>query len=339
MVATSERYRPVVRLGVGGMAEIWLGVLEGARRIRKPVVLKKPLGGYQGAQDEDSLAAEAALTSQLSHPNIVHAYELVETHDGLMLAMEYLYGLSLRQIQDHFALERARLDWPVALRIAIDAAQGLHHAHRLVGDDGRSLGIIHRDVSPDNLMVTEQGATKVLDFGIATLGGEQSEHLRVKGTLGYLSPEQVRGDSLDCRTDIFSLGVVLHEMLTGRRLFDRETPSAAARAPIEGEIPSLDPSLPAAVRATVQRMLTRTASERERSLAAVIADLEASLPLGRGATRDVAAMLRAELGPRLDRRRRALRRLLSRPDIPAPLGEDCRERSIATLIDHALDRG
>jgi len=307
-------YIPLLRLGSGGMSDVYFGVLRGAEGFQRAVVLKRALSeeltGMAGGRE--ALAFEAHVGAALAHPNIVHIYELLDAPEGLMLAMEYLPGVSVATLMRRLVTQQARPPWPIAARIVADAARGLDHAHHARGVDNEPLGVVHRDVSPGNLLVTDDGITKVLDFGIARHAmREVTKETVVKGTPGYLAPEQVYAHPLDWRADVFSLGVVLHELLSGRPLFHRqdlrETFHAIVAAPI-GRPPS---DVPDDVADVVQLMLARDRDHRRVTMGEVADRLEIAATGRGGSHRDVAALLRAELGERLDRRSSNVRKLLS----------------------------
>jgi len=217
------RYQRLARLASGGTADIYVGILSGAAGYEKPVVLKRARGSKGTGLGNDGLLREGLIGAALNHPNVIHVYELTELDGELHLVMELIEGISLEALQSELALTGGSIPWPVAARIARDAALGLDHAHRATDPKGYPLEVIHRDVSPKNLVVQRSGVTKVVDFGIArsTLS-ELTREPVVKGTASYLSPEQAVGDPLGPSTDVFSLGIVLHEMVSGLPLFQRD---------------------------------------------------------------------------------------------------------------------
>ena len=223
------RYRLLGRLAVGGMAEVWAGERRERGGARTPVVIKRVRAEL--ARDPrfvQQFVTEARVTARLAHPNVCALVELGDAEGELYLAMEYLRGASVRQLLRHGALAPG-----LAAAVVAGAAAGLHHAHQLAdARTGAPLGIVHRDVSPDNVFVTVGGTVKVLDFGIAKIGdglSEVTEAGRLKGKLGYMAPEQLAGAACDQRVDVWGLGVVLWEMLTGRRLFKGPMAEVIAR--------------------------------------------------------------------------------------------------------------
>jgi serine/threonine-protein kinase len=227
------KYRPVRALARGGMAEVILATEIERDGSERQVVIKRVLPHLADADELLQLFAdEARLASLLVHPNIVRV-SATGTQDGRpYLVMEHLDGADLRQLLDAAAARGERLPAAVACGIALGVARGLAYAHELCDDSGVALEIVHRDVSPRNVFVTRGGGVKLLDFGIARARGRMARTRTglARGKVGYMAPEQLNGLAVDQRTDLFSLGVVLWEMLTGRDLWQRETDTAAARA-------------------------------------------------------------------------------------------------------------
>jgi serine/threonine-protein kinase len=250
------------------MGEIFLARLEGAAGFEKLYVIKRVLPHLaDDARFRTMLVDEARIAAKMAHPNICQVYELGEDHGQLFIAMEYLEGVTLLPVLRRAA--RSRLALPLGLVAAIlqQTCDALHYAHELSDRDGTRLNVIHRDVSPANLFVTENGIVKVLDFGIAK-AKDASAHTQdgtVKGKYAYMAPEQLRSDETDRRVDVFSLGVVGFEMLALRRLFQRKTDYLTFRAVMELPIPSLGqfrPDLPPAVAETFSRALDRDPKNR-----------------------------------------------------------------------------
>jgi len=336
-----SRYLTLVPLGAGGMSELSLGVLLGAAGYRRPVVLKRAR-----AEDTDAtraarraLVSEAHVAATLNHPNVIHVYELTEGPDGLTLAMEYLPGVSLQALLAHLANEGTPPPAPIVARIGADVARGLAHAHAARGPDGRELAIVHRDVSPKNLLVTESGITKVVDFGIARSTLREETALgSVKGTAGYLSPEQARGAAIDWRSDVFSLGIVLHEMLSLVHPFLRKSAEATMSAIATEPPAALGESVPAPLRALTRRMLANDSAHRQIAMNEVADELEA-LATGRGGGhRDVAALLAAELGPQLAARRERVSQLLAGATARAPDTVLGGHTATLVLLEQVLDQ-
>ncbi len=216
------RYRVVDEIGIGGMASVHLARMDGPGGFQKWVAIKRI---HPHLIEDDSFIHmfldEARIAARISHPNVATVFELGKHDDTYWIAMEYLHGEPLREVMRRTEEIGSPMPPEIACRVIADAAEGLHAAHELLGKNGEKLNLIHRDVTPHNLFVTYEGTTKVVDFGIAKFSSRMSSTRAgtLKGKLAYMSPEQVQGETIDRRTDIFALGVVLWELTTGRRLF------------------------------------------------------------------------------------------------------------------------
>jgi serine/threonine protein kinase len=274
------RYTIVRRLASGGMAELYLARVEGLRGFEKLVALKLVLPHL--ADDPDFVSMfldEARLAATLDHPNVAHVIDVGRFGRDHFFAMEYVHGEDLRAV-----VRRAEIQGGVplgcALAIIAGVAAGLHHAHERRGSDGLPLGLVHRDVSPSNVLLTYDGSVKVVDFGIARVGA-QSKATRlgvVKGKSGYMSPEQCRGEPVDRRSDVFGLGILLWELTLGRRLFSAEHDYAAMSKIVFGLVPhprEIQPDYPEPLAAIVMRALQRDADRRQPSALAFALELEA----------------------------------------------------------------
>ena len=266
------RYEVLARLAKGGMAELSLASTQGPGGFRKFAVLKQILA--EAADDENFVKMfldEARVTAAFSHPAICQVFEMGEdTSTGLYVAMEFIAGQDLNQVVSACARQQAVLPVGFSASVVLECAQALHYAHTFKLPSGEDSPVIHRDVAQKNIMVTYDGQVKLLDFGIAKAKGAlaRTRAGTVKGTAGYMSPEQVRGDAIDGRSDVFALGVVLWEMMTGRRLFSAETELAELKLilsePIEA--PSdVEPSVPRELSAVAMKALERDLNLRYRS--------------------------------------------------------------------------
>ena len=219
-------YLLVEKLGTGGMAEIWKAKMQGVEGFQKLVAIKRILPQFSHNQDFTTMFIdEAKLAAQLSHRNIVHIYDLGKLEDSYFIAMEYVEGTDLRRVNMALRERGDRMPVPLALFILSQMASALDYAHKRRDGDGRDLNIVHRDVSPQNILLAKDGEVKICDFGIAKAASKAS-HTRagsLKGKLQYMSPEQAWGKTVDYRSDIFSLGVVLYEMLAGKHLFEGDS--------------------------------------------------------------------------------------------------------------------
>jgi serine/threonine-protein kinase len=273
------RYHVVGHLASGGMAEILLGKLIGPSGFERPVVIKRILSNLaRQASFVRMFLDEAQVVSRIQHPNVVAVHELGQDGEELFLVMEYLEGESLLSIMRRAGSRNERLDVTLAAHIVAQACAGLHAAHEIKANDGTPLGLVHRDVSPSNIFVTYSGAVKLLDFGIAKFEARstETEAGTLKGKYPYMSPEQCFGRKLDRRSDVFSLGIVLFETTTGRRLFERESSLLTMKAITEGPIPSpqsIDPDYPIQLAQVCNRALARDPEQRYQTAATMRRDL------------------------------------------------------------------
>jgi serine/threonine-protein kinase len=218
-------------LAVGGMAEVFLAQMSGHAGFDKACVVKRVLRNFTAnRQYMQMFLDEARVIARLSHPNVVQVFDMGTVDDDYFMAMEYVPGADLQIILEALPANARRLPIPVACRIIAQVAEGLDHAHRAVDGDGAPLGIVHRDVSPSNVIVSVDGVAKICDFGVAKFGAQMSKTDvgSLKGKIHYMSPEQVRGDKLDARSDLFSLGTLLYELTVGVRPFDGNGPGEIA---------------------------------------------------------------------------------------------------------------
>jgi predicted ATPase/serine/threonine protein kinase len=233
------RYHLIKKLATGGMAEVFLARQVGTRGFEKLVCLKRILPGY--ADDPDFVRMfvdEARVAADLRHPNLVNVFDAGEDEGAWYMVMEYLEGQDVAAIIRQAHARQVEVPIPLAVQVVADAARGLHAAHVKTDLSGRPMAIVHRDISPQNLFVTKDGITKVLDFGVARSAHRSSktEVGVVKGKLGYVSPEQLEAVELDGRSDLYSLGVVLWELLVRERLYARASDAEVLRAIIEGRV-------------------------------------------------------------------------------------------------------
>ncbi len=269
-------YTLLAKLATGGMAEIWLARQVGLRGFERLVVVKRIIESL--SQDEafvEMFLDEARIVVQLTHPNIVQVFDLGEHAGAYYIAMEYLAGENLVSVARTAAKAGTPLDPRVSVKIAILALEGLSHAHLRAGIDGKPLNVVHRDVSPHNIVLTWDGQVKLVDFGIARAANRatQTQGQQLKGKFAYMAPEQAKGDSdLDARVDVFAMGVVLWELVTHRRLFAfddqiRILTALISDLPIEPpqhRNPAVPPELAAIImRALDKRLATRFQSAQE----------------------------------------------------------------------------
>jgi hypothetical protein len=279
-----DKYRVIAQLGRGGMADVYLAAARGPAGFHKLLVVKVLQGNL--AREPQFLAMfldEGRLAARLNHPNVVQTYEIGEFEGRNYITMEYLEGQPLNRIVERFAAGGG-LTAAMALRIVIDALAGLHYAHELLDFDGTPLDVVHRDITPQNVFVTYEGQVKVVDFGIAKAVDSSTETMVgiVKGKVAYMAPEQARGEAVDRRADLFSMGVVLWELLSGRRLWEGLTDIAVVGRLVQGDIPELErvrPDLPSALCRTCMRALHPDPEQRPRTALEFQRELESQLEL------------------------------------------------------------
>ncbi len=234
------RFEVLCKLGEGGMSEVFLAFQTGVGGFRRPVVLKRILDSIRHSEDFLRMfVREAKIHSALSHGNIASLHDLAHEDGQLFMVIEFVAGATLVEVAKACAMANTAIPIGLTLATVFDTAQALQYAHTFVDTTGRKSMVVHRDVAEKNIMVGFDGKTKLLDFGIARQEGAPA-HTQVglvKGTAGYMSPEQVRGEPLDGRSDVFSLGVVLHECLTGQRLFKRANRADEVHALLTSPIP------------------------------------------------------------------------------------------------------
>lgn len=233
------KYVLLNRIAVGGMAEIFLARQEGLEGFEKTICIKR-IRPHLSSQPNfvRMFLNEAKLAAQLNHPNIVQIYDLGRINDSYFIAMEYISGRDTSRILPK--AEKLRMPFPMiyALKIASNACEGLYYAHSKTDAYGNPLSVVHRDITPENIIVGFNGTVKIVDFGIAKASTqlEQTRAGEIKGKLSFMSPEQAMGKTLDHRSDIFSLGAVMYEWITGYKLFTGENEMAILKNIIDGRI-------------------------------------------------------------------------------------------------------
>ena len=277
------RYVLLDKIGEGGMAEVFRAAVLGPAGFQRILVIKRILSSI--SQDQSFVGMfidEANLCARLSHPNIVQIYDFGKVADTYFIAMEYVLGCNVSAMISKVVKMHRLLPPPVAADISRQVCLGLDYAHTLkIGD--RPLGIVHRDVSPTNIMVAYTGAVKILDFGIARAAEGRETSTRsgmLKGKIAYLAPEQIHFGPLDCRVDIFAAGIVLYEMLAGRRLFRANNDLQMMKMIMEMAIPPLavmNPEVKPDLARVVMRALERDPNRRYSSAAEMASDLEGYL--------------------------------------------------------------
>jgi eukaryotic-like serine/threonine-protein kinase len=297
---TYGRFRLTGRIGIGGMAEVFRAVVKGPQGWERELVVKRILPQLSGnAEFTKMFIREAKISALLVHPNIVQTFEFGEAEGTYFIAMEGVQGVTLRELLTKLKKDRRAMPFMVIADIAKQVCTGLDYAHTLKGPDGTALEIVHQDVSPTNIMLAFNGTVKVLDFGIAraaSFAEEEAKKGLIKGKVAYLAPEQVNMQPFDHRIDIFALGIVMHEMMTGARLFQAKNDINRMRQLLAAPIP-----LPSSINAAVPRELDRIVmkalevdpAQRYQSTKAMAADLERTMIAARHSSRDLAKLLRS----------------------------------------------
>ncbi|HEY2406074.1 MAG TPA: serine/threonine-protein kinase [Polyangiaceae bacterium] len=313
--ATLGDYTLLTRLASGGMATVYVGRKSGVAGFERLVAIKCC---HPHLRDNDEFSAmfldEARLAASIRHPNVVGTLD-VSDGELLYLVMEYIEGCSLGNLIRHAGRSDLQIPPGVALRVMIDTLQGLHAAHELRDSSGRFLNLVHRDVSPQNILLGLDGVSRITDFGIAFASARstQTQDGLIKGKFSYIAPEQLTGHNITRRMDIFSAGSVLWEALTGRALFRRKDDAATIHAVVSAPIPTLSsviPELPSELDVVLQRALDRNPDARYRT-AADFADALERLALPGVTTRAVSSFVQSCFGRELAERREVIR---SAPD-------------------------
>jgi serine/threonine protein kinase len=309
------RYRVVDEIGIGGMASVHLARMDGPGGFQKWVAIKRI---HSHLIEDDSFIQmfldEARVAARISHPNVATVFDLGSHEGTYWIAMEYLHGEPLREVMRRTEELGAPMPPEIACRVIADAAEGLHAAHELLGKNGEQMGLVHRDVTPHNLFVTYDGTTKVVDFGIAKFASRMSQTRAgtLKGKLAYMSPEQVHGEAIDRRTDIFALGVVLWELTTGQRLFRMESDLDTLAKVQECNVPrpsTLVRGYPIDLEKIVMKALAKNRGERFKTAREFSRALQ-SLLMRRGlfiASDEVAAYTHSIFAERIQKREAHLR--------------------------------
>lgn len=274
-----NRYRVIERLESGGMAEVFRGEAESLAGFKKAVAIKRVLPHL--AQNEKFIRMfldEARLCARLNHANIVQVFDIGHVENTYFIVMEFVDGVNLKAIIEHYKKRNATIPLPAAVFICQEICNGLQYAHDLTDADGNLLGIVHRDMSPPNVLISKRGEIKIVDFGLAkaAMQVEKTDPGVVKGKFSYLAPETAMGKEADPQADIFAVGIMLWEMLAGRRLFLGESDYQTVKLVQQANVPSLrklNPDVPEALEAVVMRALARDKSQRHPTAQALAEDL------------------------------------------------------------------
>ncbi len=319
-----DRYELVAELASGGMATVYLGRILGVGGFERFVAIKR-LHPHLGADESfvKMFLDEARLVANIRHPNVVPVMEVGGGDDGYYLVMEYVEGETLGAVLSLSSRMGKRLPAKVAVRVVLDTLAGLHAAHEMVDQNGDPLGMVHRDVSPQNILLDVHGVSRIADFGVAhatsRLGSTRAGQL--KGKVAYMAPEQARGETVTRRADVFAAGIVLWEALCMKRLFLAENEAVTLNRLIFEDIPKLrtgNPAMPASLEQVLDRALDRDASRRFATAAEFASELESVCRAARmlGDTNDVKVFVEETIGEQVEQRRNAIRAHLSFIDQP-----------------------
>ncbi|MEB2311680.1 MAG: serine/threonine-protein kinase [Sorangiineae bacterium] len=338
---TVGRYEFLVPIAQGGMAAVWAARLKGTRGFSKTVAVKTMLPSISDdPQFEQMFLDEAQLCSRIRHPNVVEILDLGEQDDVLYLVMEWVDGEALSTLR-RAAGKASGFPRPIAVKIVADACTGLHAAHELKDENGEPIGLVHRDISPQNILITFDGVVKIVDFGVAKAAGRSAEETntgQIKGKPPYMSPEQALGKDIDRRTDVFALGIILYQLTTGKHPFRGESDIVTLQN-IVSDRPitpprAYDPEYPRSLEAVVMKALERDVDERYQSAAELEAALDRVFPptVPRVRADDVGKFVTGLLGARGDERRAALREAIRVADERAA-GDDASFGGRGSLTD------
>ncbi|HEX5747812.1 MAG TPA: protein kinase [Archangium sp.] len=262
------KYLLLERINVGGMAEVFTAKAFGVEGFERILAIKKILPTM--AEDEEFITMfidEARISVELNHANVVRIDELGKHEDTYFIAMEYVAGRDLRTLLERYRRRKEIMPTAQAVFVASKMCEGLDYAHRKKDARGQDLGIIHRDVSPQNILISYEGEVKIIDFGIAKAANrsQKTQAGILKGKFGYMSPEQVRGLPIDRRSDVFAVGVILYEMLTGERLFVGESDFSTLEKVRNADVPmprQFNPNIPAGLEKVLMKALARDVEDR-----------------------------------------------------------------------------
>jgi eukaryotic-like serine/threonine-protein kinase len=329
-------YEPLTRLASGGMASLYIARHAGAGGFERLVVIKRVHRHLLGNREFcDMFRDEGRISSLIRHSNVVSVIDIAEESGELFLVLDYIESLSLAQLLAAANASGELLSAPVVSRILSDALAGLHAAHEALDMRGVSMDVVHRDVSPHNILVDTHGVSSIIDFGIAKAASRlaTTSSGQFKGKFRYMAPEQVRQQTLDRRADLFSAGVVLYEALTGRCLFRGDSEGDTALSVLVTEIPdpsSIAPGVSPELDAVAHEALERRRDQRFPTAARFREALEAACPPA--STDEVAAVVARLGGETLAGRREELQQALARSSTVSPSKHDGRRRIALSLI-------
>jgi serine/threonine-protein kinase len=320
---TLGRYELVAEIASGGMATVYLGRMRGAKGFARLVAIKRLHPHLEKEEEFVSMFLdEARLAARIRHPNCVATLD-VEAEDGLYIVMEYIEGDRLQSLIKDANRRRTVLPTPIALRILVDTLAGLHAAHEVRGDAGEPLNLVHRDCSPQNVLVGVDGVTRLTDFGIAKATSQLvvTREGQVKGKVAYMSPEQATGGKVDRRSDIFAMGIVTWEMLSAKRLFRGDTDAEIISRIVQHPIPRMregNATISGELAAVIEKALERDPDRRYATASefAVMIEEAAYVDGGVAPARDVAAYVQQWSGEKVEKERERLRAGLAAHTFP-----------------------
>jgi serine/threonine-protein kinase len=308
------RYELLLPIAQGGMATVWAARQKGSRGFQKTVAIKTMLPTLsEDPQFEQMFLDEAALAAKIHHPNVAEILDLGEQDEILYIVMEWIDGEALSVVHKAARKNQAQIPQRLALRVAMQACAGLHSAHELKDENDVALQLVHRDVSPQNILVTYDGIVKLVDFGVAKAVGRASGETtagQLKGKVPYMSPEQARGGMVDRRTDIFAMGIVLYKLATGLHPFLGENDLVTMRNIISRPLlpPRVkNPTFPAEIEQVLVKCLQKDPEKRYQTMAELGMAVERALATMGVADDDVGAYVRTLMGDRGGKRRAAIR--------------------------------
>jgi eukaryotic-like serine/threonine-protein kinase len=313
-----DRYELLCPIAEGGMARVWVARLRGKHGFEKLVAVKTILPRFAGdPRFREMFVDEASIASRIEHPNVAEIFDLGEERDLLYLVMEYVDGDALSKLNRTCQKKGVHIPAGIVLRVLADACAGLHEAHELRGDAGEPLGIVHRDVSPHNVLISTKGVAKLIDFGIAKAGPPDDGNREsgvLKGKIQYMAPEQALGRPVDRRADTWAVGAILYHLLAGKGPYEGGNQLATLHLLGSGVPP---PPLPRevhpAIAAVVRKALAHEAAKRYATAADLCDAIERAMGIGQVTTtqRDVSAFSMQHLAERVHRRREAIERALA----------------------------
>lgn len=318
-----DRYELVGEIASGGMATVYLARLTGVGGFQRLYAIKRLHPHLQGEKEfVEMFLDEARLAAGIHHPHVVPILEVGASDSGYYLVMEYIEGETLAKLLARAAASKERIPLPIGIRAGLDMLSGLHAAHELRDETGAVAGVVHRDVSPQNVLVGADGITRITDFGVARAASRLTATRvgQLKGKIAYMAPEQARGEvDIDRRADIFAAGIVIWEALAHKRLFKAESEAGTLGRVINDPIPTLvktAPHVPAAIDAVIMKALDRRLEHRYQTCAEFADALErAAVQTGQlASSRDMQAYVRQVIGAEMQAQQTALRAWTARAD-------------------------